>query len=81
MSASAILLQTEDAVVGTVIDSQKVVELPLNGRSFVQLALVDTRSESRNARKHYGAKAARILRTGGRDVGERGARYAKPVLL
>lgn len=40
VSASAILLQTEDAVVGTVIDSQKVVELPLNGRSFVQLALL-----------------------------------------
>ena len=40
VSASAILLQTENATVGTVIDSQKVVELPFNGRSFVQLALL-----------------------------------------
>src|SRR5216684_3622800 len=38
VSASAALLQTENASVGTVIDSAKIVELPLNGRNFIQLA-------------------------------------------
>jgi hypothetical protein len=38
VSASSALLQTENASVGTVIESAKIVELPLNGRNFIQLA-------------------------------------------
>ena len=38
VQATAIALQTENATVGTTIDSAKIVELPLNGRNFVQLA-------------------------------------------
>jgi hypothetical protein len=37
VSASSVLLQTENATVGTVIDGGKIVDLPLNGRNFIQL--------------------------------------------
>lgn len=35
---SAPLLQVEDAAMGQVVDNQKIVELPLNGRNWLQLA-------------------------------------------
>src|SRR5260370_22565017 len=38
VSASGAILQTENATVGTVIDSGKIADLPLNGRNFIQLA-------------------------------------------
>jgi hypothetical protein len=34
------LLQTEQSSVGSVVDHQKIVEFPLNGRNFVQLGLL-----------------------------------------
>lgn len=40
VEASAVALQSETVTLGSVIDRQKVAELPLNGRTFIQLALL-----------------------------------------
>ncbi len=38
VQASGVLLRTEDATLGSVVEHKRIVELPLNGRNFAQLA-------------------------------------------
>ena len=38
VSASAPLLKTEDATLGSVVEHKRIIELPLNGRNFAQAA-------------------------------------------
>ena len=36
--ATAATLQTENATIGTVVDNKRIIELPLNGRNYLQLS-------------------------------------------
>ncbi len=42
VNSAAPVLKTDDATVGEVVDHQRIVELPLNGRNFAQLATIAT---------------------------------------
>lgn len=55
------ILQSETSSVGQVIDRERIVELPLNGRNFVQLANI-----SAGATPAYNARSATITNQSGR---------------
>ncbi|MCC6586398.1 MAG: carboxypeptidase regulatory-like domain-containing protein [Bryobacterales bacterium] len=58
------LLQTEDATIGQVVDNQKIVELPLNGRSWLQLALLSPGAVTYGTYDSYNPQSA-VMNLGG----------------
>jgi hypothetical protein len=64
VAANAALLATENATVGTVIEQQRIMDLPLNGRSFFSLVALSPNVS-------YGFTAA--AQASGRLAGSRGA--------
>ncbi|HEU0142889.1 MAG TPA: carboxypeptidase-like regulatory domain-containing protein, partial [Bryobacteraceae bacterium] len=54
VSAEAPVLQTNDAIVGQVINGQQTVELPLNGRQFSQLILLSPGAAPRGGGQQAG---------------------------
>ena len=61
VSAEAPLIQTEDSSVGTVIDQQKVSELPLNGRNFESLVQLIPEAVTANQGSHLGARGGVVI--------------------
>ena len=60
VSAEAAMLGTETSSRGAVIDQTKIVELPLNGRDYNQLALLSPRSTRPDAASAVGGLKGRI---------------------
>jgi Carboxypeptidase regulatory-like domain len=56
VEAAAALVQTENASVSTVVDSQRIAELPLNGRYVTQLVLISGASMSAPGGDEVGSK-------------------------
>ena len=74
VSAAAEILATEDATVGQVIDNKRIVELPLNGRNYLQLTAlspgVNINAPSSSGATQYqgGMRAQQALNVNGQRI-------------
>jgi hypothetical protein len=65
VTAASPLLQTEGAVLGEVVGTERVVNLPLNGRNFLQLANL---TPGVVVREEANAVRTRVIANGSRDI-------------
>ena len=71
VSATAVQLNTDDATVGTVIENRRIVELPLNGRNYLQLVALspnvttDFPAPARPVRARAASRADRAISVAG----------------
>jgi hypothetical protein len=61
VTAEAPLIQSEDSSIGTVIDQQKVSELPLNGRNFESLVLLVPEAVTSHQGSHLGNRGGVVI--------------------
>lgn len=65
VSSAAPLLQTENAVLGEVVAQERIVNLPLNGRNFLQLAIL---TPGITIKEESNAERTRVVALGNRDI-------------
>jgi hypothetical protein len=74
VSASAALLQAENATLGTVVENKAVVELPLNGRNFLGLVALSSNvntlspSSGQAGSRMGGDRASQAISVGGQRI-------------
>jgi hypothetical protein len=70
VTGGAPLLNTESATVGTVVENQRIVELPLNGRDFLQLVALSPNVSANFSVNGGAANGAATSRLGGQRANE-----------
>jgi len=65
VNSAAPLLQTESAVVGDVIGRQRIVNLPLNNRNFLQLSIM---TPGVRIKEESNGERTRVVANGNRDI-------------
>ena len=67
VTGAAPLIETDTAALGQVIDRKKIDDLPLNGRSFVQLSTLATGVVPLSQGENTAARGGNVHINGGRD--------------
>jgi hypothetical protein len=65
VTAASPILQTENAVLGEVVATERIVNLPLNGRNFLQLS---TLTPGVVVREESNGERTRVIANGSRDI-------------